>query len=47
MSNNSEPRKEYKIEKPVQPNEKKGHSTSSAPAKPQSTPPPPPNPKKS
>ena len=45
MSNNQEPKKSDRIEKPFEPDVKKGQSSSTAPAKPQM--PPPPKPKKS
>ena len=45
MSNNLKPKKGDRIEKPFEPDIKKGNSSSSAPSKPQA--PPPPKPKKS
>jgi hypothetical protein len=46
MSNNLEPKKNDRLEKPFEPDLKKGGTSSAAPIKPQA-PPPPPNPKKS
>ena len=47
MTNNLEPKKGDRLEKPFEPDVKKGNSSSSAPAKPQTPQPPPPKPKKS